>query len=187
MFIRELIFTSLAGISPLICQSSDSPFVGTNMHIGSTWLGFPQGNFGLVAFILYNSSSTLNEEVPDELKWTDTNLELGTGELKERCHPLQCNSLCLQLQPPQTPTVEQNKASMSSRLRLQKSNHAIDFHKKAAEWTCPYLPVLQTAGDVPTAVAPRVSLVQTVWKDLYPPAVQECQIQCQRACGSFHL
>lgn len=51
----------------------------------------------------------------------------------------------------------------------------------------PYLPVLQTTRDVPTAVAPRVSLVQTVWKDLHPPAIQECQIHCQRACTSFQL
>lgn len=70
---------------------------------------------------------------------------------------------------------------------FQKWNYALNSHKKATEWTCPYLPVLQIAGDVPTAVAPRVSLVQTVWKDLYPPAVRERQIQSQKACRSFQL
>lgn len=41
---------------------------------------------------------------------TDTNLDLHMGELKGRCHQLQCECFCLRLQPLQTPTAEENKA-----------------------------------------------------------------------------
>lgn len=49
------------------------------------------------------------------------------------------------------------------------------------------LPVLAPARDVPAGVAPHVSLIQTVWEDLFPPAAQQLHIQCQRACRSIQV